>query len=232
MNKNIVLVAIIAIPLTLAAGSCKNSKRKIEPENNCKVIISKALNYINQYYFKKENAFLDSSIQCLKSIENICPEYHNIIMNDEVHAYFLKKEYNTALKTLSSIADSILPFQQFKEILQYKIMAKEAESKGDYINQKKCFQNIIVRYNKYLEDNQVQFDSLMRLPNIDLIQNTQFDSVLAELYYYISKTENIERAINKLDSLQKRINGNQLYFEELKKTIKNEGVNKMDILLN
>ena len=71
----------------------------------------------------------------------------------------------------------------------------------------------------------------MRQPEVEKIDNTQIDFILTELYYYISKTEGINNAVNKLENFQQKINGNSLYFNNLKKLIKEDNANSMSILL-
>jgi K+/H+ antiporter YhaU regulatory subunit KhtT len=71
----------------------------------------------------------------------------------------------------------------------------------------------------------------LRQPEVEKIDNTQIDFILTELYYYISKTEGINNAVNKLENFQQKINGNSLYFNNLKKLIKEDNANSMSILL-
>jgi len=223
----LIILALFSISSCHGGISNKNS----QADEICGKQISKALGHINNFYFTKEPVYLDSALQILKSIENDRPKYRNIIFSDEVLVYFLKKDFATALITLDKVPDTIYPIPIFKNILVNKIRAKEAENKGDTINQKKFFRVLISIYQSYIDDNYQSCVATLRQPEIEKINNTQIDFVLTELYYYISKTEGINNSINELEKFQKKINGNSLYFNQLKGLIKENDPNSMSILL-
>jgi hypothetical protein len=124
-----------------------------QTNEDCGKQISKALGHINNFYFTKQSAYLDSALQILKSVENKSLKYKYIIFSDEVHVYFLKKDFAKALTTLDKVPDSLYAFPAFKNILENKIRAKEAEFKGDTINKKKFFRALISIYQSYIDDN-------------------------------------------------------------------------------
>jgi|GEM_PF-2087996 hypothetical protein len=226
--KNIKLYILIILAL-FSISSCHGENS--QADEACGKQVSKALGHINNFYFTKQTAYLDSALQILKSIENKSLKYKYTIFSDEVHAYFLKKDFATALITLDKVPDSLYAFPAFKNILENKIRAKEAENKGDSINKKKFFRALISIYQSYIDDNYQSCEAALRQPEVKKVNNTQIDFILTELYYYISKTEGINNAVNKLENFQQKINGNSLYFNNLKKLIKENNANSMNILL-
>ncbi|MBB3188524.1 hypothetical protein [Microbacter margulisiae] len=205
--------------------------RNVQEDEICGKQISKALGDINNYYFTKQTAYLDSAIFILKSIENKSDKYRNIIYSDEVHAYFLHKDFSLALTALNKVPASVYPFPAFKDILEDKIKAKEAETKGDKPTQIKFFRALILIYQHYINENYQVFVTTLRQTDPDKIDNSQIDFIVTELYYYIAQTEGIHNAINQLNVFQKSIKGNRSYFSELKKYIQSNNASSMGILL-
>ncbi|WP_298409823.1 hypothetical protein [Ferroplasma sp.] len=205
--------------------------RNYQVDEACGKQISKALGHVNNFYFTKRVAYLDSALQILKGVENCSPKYTNIIFMDEVQVYFFKKDFTSALITLNKVPASVFPFPTFRDIYEYKIKAKEAETKGDTINQKKDFRAIILIYQRYIDENHQLFTNTLCQPECDKIDNTQVDFILTELYYYIVQVEGINDAISKIEKYQNEIKGNSSYFDELARSIKKNDAKAMGILL-
>jgi hypothetical protein len=205
---------------------------KHQTNEDCGKQISKALGHINNFYFTKQSAYLDSALQILKGVENCSPKYANTILMDEVQVYFFKKDFTTALTTLNKVPATVFPFPSLKDVFENKIRAKEAENKGDTISQKKYYGIIISIYQRYIGENHQMFISTLCQSESEKIDNTQVDFVVSELYYYISRTEGIATAIGKLENYQKNIQGSVMYFDELKKNIRKNDPHKMGIMLH
>jgi len=222
------LYCLITLAL-FSISSCHGGNS--QANEDCGKQISKALGQINNFYFTKQTAYLDSALQILKGVENCSPKYTNIIFNDEVHAYFLKKQFTSALTTLDKVPASFFPFPTLKDIFANKIKAKKAEIEGDTINKKRYYSIIASIYQHYIDENHQMFVNTLCQSEYEKIGYKEVDFVVSELYYYISKAEGIKCAVDKLENYQKSINGNSLYFDELEKNIKKNDPDKMGILL-
>jgi len=223
---------IIIITVLLSISSCRSNNYKSQGDADYGKQISKSLSYINNYYFKKSPIYLDSALQILKSIENKSLRYNNIILGDEVHAYFLKKDFSNAYSTLNRIPDSIFPFPEFKKVYEFKIRAKEAETNGNKKKQKESFRSIILIYQKYLDDNQQTVETILRQSDMNIIKHSpNIDFVISEMFFYKSKIQSMNKVISEIDSFKKINKGNSLYFDELKKKIKSKDAKIIGILL-
>ena len=230
--KNRKVNLILAILISISACQSKNSTIKDLTDENCGKQISKSLAYINNFHFKKESIYLDSALNILKGIEKTSIKYNNIILNDEVQVYFLKKDFSAALNTLNTIPDSIYPFASFKKVLEFKIKAKEAETNKNEKKQKEYFSALISIYQQYLVDNKLRVEAILRQSDMNIItQSPNIDFVLSEMFYYKAKIKTINIAISEIDSFQKKINGNLMYFKTLKKNIKRNDGKAIGIIL-
>ena len=223
---------ILLFTILLSISACHSNNTKNQEDENCGKQISKSLGYINNFYFKKQTAYLDSALQILKGVENCSPKYKYIIFSDEVHAYFLKKDFASALITLDKVPDSLYPFPAFKNILELKIKAKEAETNQDRKKQVACFNALISIYRHYLDENQQTVEVVVRQSDVDaIIQSPNIDFVLSEMFFYMSKVQPMDKVISEIDAYQKKTKGNLLYFYNLKKDIKRRNGKEMSILL-
>lgn len=222
---------ILIFTILLIISSCHNKKYNNQSDEDCGKQISKSLSHINNFYFKKNPIYLDSALHILKGIENKSLKYKNIIFGDEVHVYFLKKDYSNALSTLNNIPDSIFPFPSFKRVYELKIRAKEAETNDNKKKQNECFISIISIYQNYLDDNRQAVEITLKQKDLKKIESTQIDAILSEMFFYKSKIQTMNTVISEIDSFQKKNNGNLLYFDELKKNIKMNDGKAMGILL-
>lgn len=226
---------ILILLAFFSIASCHGKSFPVDPQKDetCGKQISIALGHINNFYFTKQVAYLDSALQILKGIKSSSLRYTYIILNDEAHVYFLKKDFASALATLDEVPASIFPFPAFKDVFKYKIKAKEAETKGDTINQKKYFHAISIIYQHYLDENYQAFAKTLSQSNSEAIVRTQESCILEELYFYISQTDGVKNAIKQLESYKNKVNGNSLYFNELIEDIKSkDAANTMGIMLH
>jgi hypothetical protein len=200
-------------------------------DETCGKQVSKGREYFNNFYFTKQAVYLDSALQILKGVENCSSKYTNTIFMDEMQVYFLKKNFSSALEVLNKVPATVFPFPSLKDVFENKIRAKEAETKGDTISQRKYYGIIVSLYEHYMDENNQMFVNTLCQSEYEKIGNKEVDFVVTELYYYISKTEGIATAINKLTVYQKNIQGNMQYFDELKKNIRKNDPDKMGIML-
>jgi len=222
------LYCVIILAL-FSISSCHGEN--FQANEDCGKQISKALGQINNFYFTKQTAYLDSALQILKGVENCSSKYTNIIFMDEVQVYFFKKDFMSALLALNKVPASVFPFPSFKEIYENKIKAKESETKGDTINQKKFYSAIISIYQKYIEENYQMFVTTLSQSDTQEINRTQENVILLELYFYISQTKGIENALKDIESFKVKVNGNLSYFSHLEEYIKSNDAKTIGILL-
>jgi hypothetical protein len=233
-NRKMGLIFVILASISISISACHSNDSTINKQidEDCGKQISKSLSYINNFYFEKNPIYLDSALLVLKGIENKSLRYKNVILNDEVHVYFLKKDFSAALSTLNSISDSIYPFPSFKKVLEFKIKAKEAEINKNEKKQKECFYALIIIFQRYLDDNQQAVESILRQADMNIIkQSPNIDFVLSEMFFYKTKIQTMNKTISEIESFRKMNSGNLFYFNELKRNIKRNDGQAIGILL-
>lgn len=177
---------------------------------------------MNEYYSTHKTAHLDSALLYLNRVEKRCPDYENEIAFHKVHVLVLRRQYRQALNTLKRIDGSALPFVGYKEVMENKIKAEQAGSKDKFQDQREFYKKIAAAYDKYLQREKSRVDSVLGLSDVQSIVGTQWDIFLVENYYYKSKIMHKKDLVDDLDSMQKAINGNEIYFDRLKGIVNGE----------
>lgn len=214
MKKRLFLIWVFAMSFFLTMCG-----QQTLPPEACDRAITNAIKYINEYYFTNQTIWLDSALMSLNRVEGKCEEYRNHIALHKSHALFLYQKYGQAINNIKKSDDKLLPYAEFKSILINKIKAKQAGQRQQFQKQRKYYEQIVAEYDKYLLRNKNQVDSVLCQSDIQSIVNTQPGIVLAEKYYYKSKITHTKDIILELDSIQKFIKGNEVYFDTLKKIV-------------
>jgi len=233
-NKKVGLIFVILASISISISACHSNDSTINKQidEDCGKQISKSLSYINNFYFEKNPIYLDSALVILKGVENKSSKYRNVILNDEAHVYFLKKDFSAALNILDAIPDSIYPFHSFKKVLEFKIKAKEAEINKNKVKQRECYKILISIFQRYLDDNQQAVESILRQADMNIIkQSPNIDFVLSEMFFYKTKIQTMNKTISEIELFRKRNSGNSFYFNELKRNIKRNDGQAIGILL-
>ena len=204
---------------TLCMLLCACRQQPIISEKECDSIIISAVNNINDYYFTNNRACLDSALLYLNQADGRCEKYKYDIAIHKTHALFLRQEYQKAINTLKKIDDNALPFVEYKDVIKYKIKAGQALHEGKSQKQQECYKEIVTAYEKYFKREKSQLDSVLCLSDIKSITSTAWEIFLSENYYYKSKIKHKNDVLLELDSMQKAINGNAVYFDRLKEIV-------------
>lgn len=216
MKTKIYLLIFFLFPIFY--GQCASEKKQSEI---CDEAIINILRCINEFYFDSLPSHLDSALLYIDEIDGKCEKYKTHIAFHKAHIYFLKGEILIAIDIFESLDSVVFPYPLFKNIIINKLKGKEAELKGDMQQRNFYYKNIVNVYEKQIALNKNEFDSIVRLPDVASIREG-VGFYMNEMYYYKAKIEGMDKVILEIDSLQKAVNGNEEYFEEFKKYLRNE----------
>lgn len=214
--------------LSLILFGCGNkSQKSIDCEEN----ITKALECRDNYFFYNAPEYLDSALVYLNEIKGRCKDQDNLVDGHMATIYFLKGDFKKAVKFYENLDASEFSFPEYKTVIVNKIKAKEAKTKGKIELEKEYYSFIIRDMESYLNRHYAQRDSILSLHDMLLLnpEELQIGAVFGELYFYKVKLEGADKATKELDSLQKAINGNDDYFNFLKKSIAGENGYRMSV---
>lgn len=194
-------------------GDRKHEKRYFE-------IMQKSAHCFLEFSLNSDSIYLDSALLYNNQAAKLKIKKYNVaILYNKAYIYFLKSDYKNAITTLDSI-DTLQMNSVYKTVLIEKTKAKDAETRGDTLLQKKHFDNIIKKYDGFIEKNKTMFDSIMRLPDPKrILEIPNYGAYFFERSYYNAKSKGLNAALFELDSIQKAAEYNLDHIESLKKSI-------------
>ena len=188
----------------------------IEKDQRCKQIGERANKLRLEYLFLKDTTFarLDTALSLIDSIICDCPKYYAGLSTSKLKILCLKKEYSEAISYTKTLNEKGI-YPQTKSVLLKRFYAMQSQYKGDTISRNKFIKGIVIELRDTLSN--VKIDSILQLPNdLDILRSGK-GFILMQYYYYRAQIEGVNKISNELDSFQKRINGNQKFFNRLLK---------------
>ena len=213
LKKNLYL----ATAIILLASCGAHNRNKINYNAN----IIKARECVNNFYFYGSTKSLDSAYVYLTEVKDgDCADSNRLVNLHLSSVYFLKGDFKDAIKVYESLDAREFSFPEYKRILINQIKAKEAGGKKQYAKQTEYYSDILRDLDAFIDRNISTRDSVLKLQDMSSLDRLETEVLLrfGLKYYYLNKVKGSNNVILELDSLQKTINGNQAYFEFLKKS--------------
>lgn len=199
-----------------------SSATSTEKDQRCKQMGERANKLRLEYIFFKDTTFarLDTALYLIDSIICDCPKYYAGLSISKLKILCLKKEYSEAISYTNTLNEKGI-YPQNKSVLLKRFYAMQSQYKGDTILRDKFIKEIVIELRDTLSN--IKIDSILQMPNdLDILRSGK-GFTLMQYYYYRAQIEGIDKIRNELDSYQKRINGNQKFFNGLlKKTLEDD----------
>jgi len=229
--KSKIYLSSLLILTAICGIACGSQKKPVDCESN----LEKAAYCVNNYYFNTTPQSLDSALVYLNEIKNRCPEYENVLNLRLVQVYYLKGEFKKAVKILKNNDFGENPdYPGLKNIWINQIQAKEARINGKQDLEQKYYSNIISALEKHLDMHKELRDSMLTLDDYWAMDNELITirTVFSETYYYKMRLYGKQRTFKELDSIRQALNGNEYYFESLKKSLEGKDGHSISIMFD
>jgi len=193
-----------------------SSATNAEKDRRCKQMGEKANKLRLEYMFLKDTTFarLDTALYLIDSIICDCPKYYAGLSISKLKILCLKKEYSEAISYTNTLNEKGI-YPQNKSVLLKRLYAMQSQNKGDSASRNKYLKDIVIELRDTLSN--IKIDSVLQLPNdLDILRYGK-GFTLMQYYYYRAQIEGVNKIRNELDSYQKKINGNQKFFNGLLK---------------
>jgi len=205
-------IAILFISL-LAGVQCQ-SQVQID---KCQQNNEKSAMYILEYQMTEDIVYLDSALYCINEVFGTCDIDCGLSIR-KVGIYSSKRDFQKAIDFIDSLDSKLY----YKDLMSYRMKAMKAQYEGDTILRNKYINSIVLDVGDYMQQHKNEIDSLMTLPNLQIILETLHSIVLIQYYYYKAQLEGINNVKLQIDSLQRVVNGNEEYFEMIKQGLNDD----------
>lgn len=195
-----------------------SSATSVEKDQRCKQIGERANKLLLEYMFLEDTTFarLDTALFLIDSIICDCPKYYAGLSTSKLKILCLKKEYSEAISYTQTLNEKRI-YPQNKSILLKRFYAMQSQYKGDTISRNKFIKEIVIELRDSVSNYSAEIDSVLQLPNVlDILKSDKW-LIVTQYYYYRAQIEGVNKMYDELDSFQKRINGNQKFFNLLLK---------------
>lgn len=183
--------------------------------------LDKLQNYVCQFHLQHKVANLDSALIVMRQIVEKFPEYKKIAPFKNAEIYYLKKDYEKALSELQH-TDEETHFVGFKTIWENKIKVKIAEEAGDSLEVRSLYKQIYDGYLSAYNEMEQRVKVTLKKQDENAIYNSGVTFLHVEMYHYRRLLTDTETVLASIDSLQAATQGNERYFEWLKKLFIND----------
>ncbi len=172
------------------------------------------------YVVEKDTTFirLDSALRIIDTMMCDCRKYYAGLVSTKLQILSVKQEYIQALNFIRDLDEKeIYPLN--KLILLKRFEAIQAQSEGDIMKKNRLISEIVHHLKDNVLKDTTKINSILQIPDeLEIMQHIESHDII-RLYYYRTQTEGVDKIQNELDSLQKAINGNQIFFEMIKTMI-------------
>ena len=213
MRKTFFQIKIVLLLLTIIGCTDKAHDKQKQ--------LDKLQNYVYQFHLQHKVTNLDSALIVMRQIVEKFPEYKKIAPFKKAEIYYLKRDYEKALSELQN-TDEETHFVGFKTIWENKIKVKIAEEAGDSLEVRSLYKQIYDGYLSAYNGMERKIKVTLKKQDETAIYNSGVTFLQVEMYHYRRLLTDTETVLASIDSLQAATQGNERYFEWLKKLFIND----------
>lgn len=166
---------------------------------------------------------LDSALLLIDTMLCNCEKYYVGLITSKLKLLGIKKQYKEALILINELDDNkLFPLKQ--NALKNRFMAMQAQYEGNFSERNKFINENILIYKQILDNNKNDIIKVLQSENYEEILSDKYIFDILGYFYYKAQIYNDNDIIFEIDSLQKEINGNIFFFNDILK----EWINTQD----
>lgn len=169
------------------------------------------------------NTYRDSLYMVINEIDqmDLTPQQRSDTYLRKAEIYYEEGENLKAIEALKHV-DRSLPFSRMQDILINKLKVKEARKDADSLALTNLYKIILGDYQNYYNEVEVTFKKTFQQKDSDKISHSWANTILVEIFHCKIQLEGKARTIEQIDSLQIAIEGNKVYFDQLRELFNEE----------
>jgi hypothetical protein len=211
-HKSILIISSLIIALL---QSCNPTKEK--EVNACENAKNISGQLINDFYIDNDSTYLDSAVHVIdKAICNCNDLDKKFLTLRKISIFSILKNYKEAIIYIETIdIEFFKNFPYSREFLSNRFKAMKYQNEEDTTNRNIYLQKCLSETNEFINNKQMQVDSLMTLPDFNDILSDPLTIRITQHYYYRSLLEGYEEIDKELLLLKSETKLNEDFYEYL-----------------